>query len=79
MIEALADVNEDIMEKYLDGQEISNDEIRAAIRQATLNLDVYPVFAGSAFKNKGLTTTYHHQLMLSHTRQLTLTLTKRLT
>ena len=54
MIEALADVNEDIMEKYLDGQEISNDEIRAAIRQATLNLDVYPVFAGSAFKNKGV-------------------------
>ena len=54
MIEALADVNEDIMDKYLEGEEISNDEIRAAIRQATLNLDVFPVFAGSAFKNKGV-------------------------
>ena len=54
MIEALADVNEDIMNKYLEGEEISNDEIRAAIRQATLNLDVFPVFAGSAFKNKGV-------------------------
>ncbi|MEL1195906.1 elongation factor G, partial [Staphylococcus epidermidis] len=49
-----ADVNEDIMDKYLEGEEISNDEIRAAIRQATLNLDVFPVFAGSAFKNKGV-------------------------
>ncbi len=54
MIEALADVNEDIMEKYLGGEEISKEEIKKAIRQATLSLDVYPVFAGSAFKNKGV-------------------------
>ena len=54
MIEALADVDEDIMDKYLEGEEISNDEWRAAIRKATLNLDVFPVFAGSAFKNKGV-------------------------
>ena len=51
MIEALADVNKNIMEKYLGGEEISKEEIKA-IRQATLSLDVYPVFAGSAFKNK---------------------------
>ncbi|KRN89844.1 elongation factor G [Ligilactobacillus ceti] len=54
MIEALADIDEDLMEKYLEGEEISNDEIKAAIRKATLALEVYPVFAGSAFKNKGV-------------------------
>ncbi|MFT8459703.1 MAG: elongation factor G [Liquorilactobacillus ghanensis] len=54
MIEKLADVDDDLMEKYLDGKEISIDEIKAAIRKATLNLEVYPVLAGSAFKNKGV-------------------------
>ena len=54
MIEALADVDDEIMEKYLGGEEISKEEIKAAIRKATLSLDVYPVFAGSAFKNKGV-------------------------
>ena len=54
MLEQLADLDEDIMEKYLEGEEIPVDEIKAAIRKATLNLDIYPVFAGSAFKNKGV-------------------------
>ncbi|KRM04921.1 elongation factor G [Liquorilactobacillus ghanensis DSM 18630] len=54
MIEKLADVDDNLMEKYLDGKEISIDEIKAAIRKATLNLEVYPVLAGSAFKNKGV-------------------------
>ena len=54
MIEALADVDDEIMEKYLGGEEISKEEIKAAIRKATLSLAVYPVFAGSAFKNKGV-------------------------
>jgi elongation factor G len=54
LIESLADINDDIMEKYLEGEEISKDEIKAAIRKATLNLEAYPVLAGSAFKNKGV-------------------------
>ncbi len=54
MLEQLADLDDDIMEKYLEGEDIPSDEIRAAIRKATLNLDIYPVFAGSAFKNKGV-------------------------
>ncbi|KRM89414.1 elongation factor G [Liquorilactobacillus vini] len=54
MIEEIADVDDDIMEKYLGGEEISVEELKAAIRKATLNLELYPVFAGSAFKNKGV-------------------------
>ena len=54
MIEEIADVDDDIMEKYLGGEEISTEDLKAAIRKATLNLEVYPVFAGSAFKNKGV-------------------------
>ena len=54
LIEAVADVDDDIMEKYLGGEDITNDELRAAIRKATINLDFYPVLAGSAFKNKGV-------------------------
>ncbi|KRL04071.1 elongation factor G [Liquorilactobacillus oeni DSM 19972] len=54
MIEAIADVDDGIMEKYLEGEKISNDEIKAAIRKATLNLELFPVLAGSAFKNKGV-------------------------
>ena len=51
MIETLADVNDDIMEKYLEGEEISVPELKAAIRQATLNIDLFPVLAGSAYKD----------------------------
>src|SRR5699024_4289245 len=54
LIESVADVDDDIMDKYLEGEEISNDEIRAAIRKATINLKFFPVLAGSAFKNKGV-------------------------
>ncbi|WP_409022017.1 elongation factor G [Dellaglioa sp. P0083] len=54
LVEAVADVDEKLMEKYLDGVEITKDEIKAAIRKATLNLEMYPVLAGSAFKNKGV-------------------------
>lgn len=54
LIESLADINDGIMEKYLEGEEISVPEIKAAIRQGTLNLEYYPVLAGSAFKNKGI-------------------------
>ncbi|CAM4302796.1 elongation factor G [Lacicoccus alkaliphilus] len=54
LIEGLADVNEDIMEKYLGGEDIETDELKAAIRQATVDVEFYPVLCGTAFKNKGV-------------------------
>ncbi|GEP19799.1 elongation factor G [Pediococcus argentinicus] len=54
MLEQLADIDENIMEKYLGGEDISVDEIKAAIRKGTLSLELFPVLAGSAFKNKGV-------------------------
>jgi elongation factor G len=54
IIEAVADYDEALMEKYLEGEEISNQELKAAIRKATLDNKITPVFVGSAFKNKGV-------------------------
>jgi elongation factor G len=54
MIEALADVDDQIAEKYLAGEAVSEDEIRAALRRETLALKLVPVVAGTAFKNKGV-------------------------
>lgn len=54
MVEGLADVNEGIMEKYLGGENIPKDELMAAIRQATCDVEFYPVMCGTAFKNKGV-------------------------
>jgi elongation factor G len=54
LVEKLADFDEGVMEKYLEEQNISADELRKAIRTATLKLQVVPVFCGSAFKNKGV-------------------------
>lgn len=54
LVEAVAELDEDLMERYLEGEEISNDELRAAVRKATLSVEFYPVFCGSAFKNKGV-------------------------
>ena len=54
LIEAVADTDEDIMMKYLEGEEISEAELKAAIRKATINVEFYPMLAGSAFKNKGV-------------------------
>ena len=58
LVEAVAETDEDLMMKYLEGEEITNDELKAAIRKATINVEFYPVLCGSAFKNKGV------QLML---------------
>jgi len=58
LLEALADFDEGLMEKYLEGQDISEDEIKAAIRKATISSKFNPVIAGTALKNKGV------QLML---------------
>ncbi|WP_456277085.1 elongation factor G [Bacillus sp. AK128] len=54
LIEAVAELDEDLMERYLGGEEISNEELKAAIRKGTLSVEFYPVICGSAFKNKGV-------------------------
>jgi elongation factor G len=54
LIEAIADKDDSIMEKYLDGKEIAEEELKSAIRKATLSLGVLPVLCGAAFKNKGV-------------------------
>ena len=54
IVEKLADFDDEVMAKYLDGADVSVEELRAAIRRSTLSLDVVPVFCGSAFKNKGV-------------------------
>ncbi|WP_247913198.1 elongation factor G [Streptococcus sp. oral taxon 431] len=58
LVEAVAETDEELMMKYLEGEEITNEELKAAIRKATINVEFYPVLCGSAFKNKGV------QLML---------------
>ena len=54
LIEAVADYDDDVAIKYLEGEEISNDELKLAIRKATLSLNFCGVMPGSAFKNKGV-------------------------
>jgi elongation factor G len=54
VIEAAADFDEDLMAKYLDGEEICSDQVRKALRQATLDLAMVPVLCGTAFRNKGV-------------------------
>jgi len=54
MIEAAAEANEAVMEKYLEGEELSEQEIKAGLRARTLNNEIVPILCGSAFKNKGV-------------------------
>ena len=54
MLEAVAEVDDTLLMKYLDGEEITPAEIRAVLRQATLEVRIIPVLLGSAFKNKGV-------------------------
>ncbi len=58
MIDAISavDGNEELMEKFLEGEEISDDEIKAAIKRATIAMHIVPMTAGTAFKNKGVQT-----------------------
>ena len=56
LIEAVATIDDDLMHKYLEGEEISENEIRAALRKGTIELKLVPVVTGSAFKNKGVQT-----------------------
>jgi elongation factor G len=54
VLEAAADADEKLMEKYLEGAEMSEAEVRDAIRKATLAIKIVPVICGTAFKNKGI-------------------------
>src|SRR5919202_1391695 len=54
LLEAVADQDEELMMLYLEGEEIDADALRAAIREAALEIRMTPVFCGSAFKNKGV-------------------------
>ena len=54
MVEAVAETDDELLEKYLSGEEITNDELRAALRRATVANRLQPVLTGSAFKNKGV-------------------------
>ena len=54
LIETVAEYDEAVMEKYLEGEELSIEEIKGAIRKATLSVEFFPVLCGSAFKNKGV-------------------------
>lgn len=54
LIEAVAELDEDLMMKFLEGEEITNEELKNAIRSATLRVELFPVFCGSAFKNRGV-------------------------
>jgi elongation factor G len=54
LLEAVAEHNDELLMKYLEGEEIAPAEIKAVVRAATIRLDITPVFCGSAFKNKGV-------------------------
>ncbi|OFI37456.1 translation elongation factor G [Arthrobacter sp. SW1] len=54
LVETVAESSEELMEKYLEGEELTIDELKAGIRKMTINSELYPVFCGSAFKNRGV-------------------------
>lgn len=58
LVEAVAELDEELMMKYLEGEELTTEELKATIRKGTCDVNFYPVICGSAFKNKGV------QLML---------------
>ncbi|MCW3765933.1 elongation factor G [Paenarthrobacter ureafaciens] len=54
LVETVAEASEELMEKYLEGEELTLEELKAGIRKMTINSELYPVFCGSAFKNRGV-------------------------
>jgi elongation factor G len=54
LVEAAAEANEDLLNKYLEGEALTTDEIKKGIRKRTINNEIVPVMCGSAFKNKGV-------------------------
>jgi elongation factor G len=54
MLEAVSEIDDTLLEKYLEGKEISSEEVRRVLREATVQLKIIPVLCGSSFKNKGV-------------------------
>ena len=54
MVEAIAELDEDLMMKYLDGEEIGEEELKAALRKGVIKNEIVPVICGSSYKNKGV-------------------------
>jgi elongation factor G len=54
MVEAAAEANDELMNKYLEGETLTDDEIKAGLRQRTIKVEIVPMLCGSAFKNKGV-------------------------
>jgi len=54
MIEGLAEVDDHLMEKYLGGEKVTPEEIRAAVRAGTISMKLFPIICGASFKNKGV-------------------------
>ena len=54
LVEAVAETDDTLMEKYLEGEELTNDEIKTQLRKATIDGTIVPMLCGSAFKNKGV-------------------------
>ncbi|WP_054951005.1 elongation factor G [Numidum massiliense] len=54
LVEAVAELDEDLMMKYLEGEDLTEDEIHAALRKGTCNVEIIPVLCGSSYKNKGV-------------------------
>lgn len=54
MLEAVSDIDDTLLEKYLEGKEITEKEVKTVLRKATIDLKIIPVLCGSAFKNKGI-------------------------
>ncbi len=54
MVEAIAELDEELMMKYLDGEEISEEELKAALRKGVIKNEIVPVICGSSYKNKGV-------------------------
>ncbi|MFZ6033068.1 MAG: elongation factor G [Melioribacter sp.] len=54
MLEAVSEIDDTLLEKYIEGKEITSDEVLKVLREATIKLKIVPVFCGSSFKNKGV-------------------------
>src|ERR1700682_944824 len=54
LVESIAENDDEILHKFLEGEEITADELRASLRKSTIALKVFPVVVGTAFKNKGV-------------------------
>ncbi len=65
LVEAAAETDEELMMKYLEGEELTVEEIKGAVRKATCEVKMIPVFCGSAFKNKGYRCCWTQSLIIA--------------